>query len=50
LLEIPLAYALAIPWHMRSKGVFLSIVIAEGAIAAASAVLFKQGRWKRQQI
>jgi putative MATE family efflux protein len=50
LLEIPLAYALAIPWHMRSKGVFLSIVIAEGAIAAASAVLFKQGRWKRQKI
>jgi len=50
LLEIPLAYALAIPWHMRSKGVFLSIVIAEGAIAAASVVLFKQGRWKRQKI
>jgi Na+-driven multidrug efflux pump len=50
LLEIPLAYALAIPWHMRSKGVFLSIVIAEGAIAAASAGLFKRGRWKRQQI
>jgi hypothetical protein len=35
---------------MHSKGVFLSIVIAEGAIAAAGVVLFKQGRWKRQQI
>src|ERR1700674_182585 len=50
LLEIPLAYALAIPLHMRSKGVFLSIVIAEGAIAAAGVGLFKQGRWKRQRI
>jgi putative MATE family efflux protein len=50
LLEIPLAYALAIPLHMRSKGVFLSIVIAEAAIAAAGIVLFKRGRWKRQQI
>jgi MATE family, multidrug efflux pump len=50
LLEIPLAYALAIPLHMRSKGVFLSIVVAEGAIAAAGIVLFKRGRWKRQQI
>jgi len=50
LLEIPLAYALAIPLHMRSQGVFLSIVIAEAAIAAAGIVLFKQGRWKRQQI
>ncbi len=50
LLEIPLAYALAIPLHMQSSGVFLSIVVAEAAIAAAGIVLFKQGRWKRQQI
>src|SRR4030081_2412270 len=50
LLEIPLAYVLAIPLHLHSKGVFLSIVIAEGAIAAAGMVLFKRGRWKRQQI
>src|SRR5712692_6003412 len=50
LLEIPLAYVLAIPLHLYSKGVFLSIVIAEGAIAAAGIVLFKRGRWKRQQI
>jgi len=41
---------LAIPLHLHSKGVFLSIVIAEGAIAAAGIVLFKRGRWKRQQI
>lgn len=50
LLEIPLAYWLAIPAHLRSNGVFVAIVIAETAIAAASAVLFKRGRWKRQQI
>ena len=49
-LEIPIAYILAIPAHMRSNGVFLSIVIAEAAIAAAGIILFKQGRWKRQQI
>jgi Na+-driven multidrug efflux pump len=50
LLEIPLAYWLAIPAHLHSNGVFIAIVIAETAIAAASAVLFKRGRWKRQQI
>jgi putative MATE family efflux protein len=50
LLEIPLAYWLAIPVHLRSNGVFVAIVIAETAIAGASAVLFKRGRWKRQQI
>jgi putative MATE family efflux protein len=50
LLEIPLAYWLAIPLHLRSNGVYVSIVVAEAAIAAASAVLFKRGRWKTQQI
>src|SRR2546423_1208523 len=50
ILEIPLAYALAIPAHMRSRGVFLSIVIAEAAIATAGIILFKRGRGKRQQI
>jgi len=50
LLEIPLAYFLAITVGMRSNGVFWSIVIAEAAIAAVSIVLFKRGRWKAQQI
>ncbi|HET9406105.1 MAG TPA: MATE family efflux transporter [Candidatus Sulfotelmatobacter sp.] len=50
LLEIPLAYWLAIRMHMRSNGAYVAIVIAEGAIAAASAVLFKRGKWKAQKI
>ncbi|HTA25634.1 MAG TPA: MATE family efflux transporter [Terriglobales bacterium] len=50
LLEIPLAYWLAIPLDFRSNGVFWSIVVAEGSIAAASAILFKRGRWKTQKI
>jgi putative MATE family efflux protein len=50
ILEIPLAYWLAIRAHMHSNGVFWAIVIAEGAIAGASALLFRQGKWKRQQI
>jgi putative MATE family efflux protein len=50
LLEIPLAYWLAIPLKMRSNGAFIAIAIAEGTMAAVSAVLFRQGRWKRQKI
>jgi len=50
LLEIPLAYLLAIPMHMQARGAYFSIVAAEAAIAAVSIVLFKQGRWKKQQI
>ena len=49
-LEIPLAYCLAIPVGLRSNGVFISIVVAEAAIAVAGILLFRQGRWKRQQI
>ncbi|HMJ23496.1 MAG TPA: MATE family efflux transporter [Terriglobales bacterium] len=49
-LEIPLAYWLAIPVGLHSKGVFFSIVIAEATIAGASILLFRRGRWKRQQI
>jgi putative MATE family efflux protein len=50
LLEIPLAYWLAIPLRLQSNGVFYAIVIAEGSIALASAVLFKRGKWKTQKI
>ncbi len=48
--EIPLAYWLAITEGFRANGVYLSIVIAQAVIAAASIFLFKQGRWKRQHI
>jgi putative MATE family efflux protein len=49
-LEIPLAYWLAIREGMRSNGAFYSIVIAECAIAGASVILFRRGKWKRQRI
>jgi Na+-driven multidrug efflux pump len=49
-LEIPLAYLLAIPLHWQAKGAYFSIVAAEAAIAAISIVLFKRGAWKKQQI
>ena len=50
LLEIPLAYFLAIPAHAGANGVYISIVVAEAAIAAAGILLFRRGRWKGQQI
>jgi putative MATE family efflux protein len=50
LLEIPLAYALAIPAKFGTTGVYYSIVIAEAAIAAAGVLIFRGGRWKLQKI
>jgi hypothetical protein len=35
---------------MKSNGVFASIAIAESSMAIASAILFKQGKWKKQKI
>jgi len=49
-LEIPLAWLLAISANLRGEGVFLSIVIAQFSVAAAGMVLFRQGRWARQKI
>ncbi len=50
LFEIPLAYWLAIPRRLHSNGVYLSIAIAESAIALASVILFRRGKWKTRQI
>jgi putative MATE family efflux protein len=49
-LEIPLAWWLAVPMHQGAEGAFLAFVIAQFAIAGASVVLFKRGRWKRVRI
>jgi putative MATE family efflux protein len=50
LLEIPLAYALAVPLNFRANGAYFAIVFAECAIAATGVLLFRRGRWKRQKI
>jgi len=49
-MEIPLAYVLAIPVQMHSNGAFISIVVSEAFIAGVGIILFKRGSWKRQQI
>jgi putative MATE family efflux protein len=49
-LELPLAWCLAVPVHLHSEGVFLSIVIAECSIAAASMILFRRGKWAKKHI
>jgi len=50
LLEIPLAYALAIKLGLHATGVYWAIVISEVCIAAASVALYRRGRWKQQSI
>ena len=49
-LEIPLAYVLAIHAHLQQNGVYISMVVAEGAVAVAGVILFRRGKWKLQKI
>ena len=46
LLEIPLAYGLAISLRLGPHGVFLAITIAFSMLAVVSAIVFRRGRWK----
>jgi putative MATE family efflux protein len=50
LLEIPLAYMLALKLGLRESGVYWSVVIAESMAGVIGIVLFRRGRWKQTQI
>lgn len=50
MLELPLAWWLAMHTSLQVNGVFLSVVIADAAIVAISIVLFRRGRWAGQRI
>ncbi len=50
LLEIPLAWLLAMACGLGPAGVFWAIAIAESALAVAGAVVFRRGKWKGQRI
>lgn len=50
LLEIPLAYTLALRMGLRERGVFLAILLAESVAAIVSVVLFRQGKWRDKKV
>src|ERR1700761_3378356 len=49
-LLLPLAYCLAVPLHMGAEGGFVAFVVAQFAIAGASVVLFRRGKWKQIRV
>ncbi len=50
LFQIPLAYTLAVRAGWGPQGVFTAVPAAEFALAFASLLLFRRGRWKHQAI
>jgi len=49
-LEIPLAYLLAISLGIGERGVYGSVVIAESIAAAVGIWLFRRGKWKTREV
>ncbi|MCF8302166.1 MAG: MATE family efflux transporter [Bacteroidales bacterium] len=50
IIEIPLAYMLAIYFGMQEKGVYYSIIIAESLMTLMALAIFKRGKWKLKQV
>ena len=50
ILEIPLAWWLAMHTAMAVNGVFVSVVVAQSTIVLISIVLFRRGRWAQKRI
>ncbi|HSB12731.1 MAG TPA: MATE family efflux transporter [Blastocatellia bacterium] len=50
LIQIPLAYALAVPFGFGAEGVFAAITIAESLLAVVAIVAFRRGRWKTREV
>jgi putative MATE family efflux protein len=50
LIEIPLAWFLAIHAGLNEKGVFISIVVAESIMTLTAWLVFRRGRWKLKEV
>lgn len=50
MVEIPLAWWLAMHTRMHVNGVFISVVVAQSVVVLISLVLFRRGQWANQRI
>jgi Na+-driven multidrug efflux pump len=50
MLEIPLAWWLAMHTALRVNGVFVAVVVAQSAVVLVSLMLFRRGRWALKKI
>lgn len=50
LLEIPLAYFLAMHTNAQDTGVYIAIVVAESVLTIAGIIIFKRGKWKTRMV
>jgi putative MATE family efflux protein len=50
LVQIPLAYWLAMPLQLGATGVFIAITVAESLLAVVGILIFRRGKWKEKQV
>jgi Na+-driven multidrug efflux pump len=50
IIEIPLAYLLAVSLGMQEKGVYIAIVVAESLMSIMAFMVFRRGRWKEREV
>ncbi|MCC5931648.1 MAG: MATE family efflux transporter [Cyclobacteriaceae bacterium] len=50
MLEIPLAWLLAIQLNLGENGVFWSVAISESLLGLIAIILFKRGKWKNKKV
>jgi Na+-driven multidrug efflux pump len=50
IVQIPLAWWLAMHTRLHTNGVFVSVLISESLMVVISLVLFRRGRWAKQRI
>jgi len=50
MLELPLAWWLALHLGIGERGVYTSVVIAESIAALVSLAIFRRGKWKTREV
>ncbi len=50
LVQIPLAYLLAMPLQIGATGVFIAITVAESLLAVVGILVFRRGKWKEKKV
>jgi len=50
LIEMPLAYFLALKFGFEEKGVFIAVLVSETIMTILGIILFKRGKWKLKKV